>query len=303
VTPYHQFAWPIVNIKHIAMNSVMKKIAALTFIVSQILLTSCNKETPKIEYGSNDGKHLTILNKKIYYEEYGQGTPLLLLSGGGLERSIKDFEYCIPGLAKHYRVIAPDTPGQGRSEQADTLTYGVLLDFMSGLIDSLKVDSIYVMGWSDGGIIGILLAEKRPDKVKKVIAVGANNGLRRAIPKDISIDSVYPMTLDYFEKKNKKLIEQYTNLVPKKDWKKYMNDANAMIYQKESYFSDSIYGRITIPVMIVLGDREFIIPEHGLEMHRMIKGSQFCILPNATHEIFSENPELINKIATDFFKD
>jgi pimeloyl-ACP methyl ester carboxylesterase len=110
------------------------------------------------------------------------------------------------------------------------------------------------------------------------------------------------MTLDYFEKNNKELIERYTNMLPRKDWRKFMNDANAMVYQKESYFSDSIYGRIDIPVMIVLGDRDDIIVEHGLEMHRLIKGSELCILPNTTHEVFSEKPDLINKIAIDFFK-
>src|SRR5258706_1643680 len=164
------------------------KITLLLIWVST-LWTSCNRETDKIEFGSNNGRLLNINGKKIYYEEDGQGTPLLLLSGGGLNRSIKDFEKCIPELAKHYKVIAPDTPGQGRSEQADTLTYNVLLEFMSQLIDKLQVDSAYVMGWSDGAITGILLAEKRPDKIKKVIAVGANNGLRRAIPPDIPIDS------------------------------------------------------------------------------------------------------------------
>jgi pimeloyl-ACP methyl ester carboxylesterase len=281
---------------------MMKKSIGLVLITIQTLLISCNTEPDKIVFGSNNGKQLSIFNKKIYYEEYGQGTSLILLSGGGLNRSINDFENCIPGLAEHYRVIAPDTPGQGRSEQADTLTYEVLLEFTSRLIDSLKIDSAYVMGWSDGGIMGILLAEKRPDKVRKVIAVGANNGLRRAIPPDIPIDSVRPMTLDYFEKINKELVERYTSLLPRKDWKKYMNAANAMIYQKESYFPDSIYGRISIPVMIVLGDRDDIIIEHGLEMHRLIKGSQFCILPNTTHEVFSEKPDLINKIAIGFFK-
>jgi pimeloyl-ACP methyl ester carboxylesterase len=275
---------------------------AIGLILISLLWTSCNTTTDNTEYGSADGKFLTIFNKKIYYEEYGQGIPLILLSGGGLSRSIKDFEKCIPGLAKHYRVIAPDTPGQGRSEQADTLTYGVLLEFTSQLVDSLKIDSAYVMGWSDGGITGILLAERRPDKIRKVIAVGANNGLRRAVPPEIPLDSIYPMTLDYFEKNNKELIERYTNMRPRKDWRKYMTDVNVMWYQKESYFSDSIYGRINIPVMIVLGDRDEIIIEHGIEMHRLIKNSQFCILPNTTHEVFSERPDLINKIAIDFFK-
>jgi pimeloyl-ACP methyl ester carboxylesterase len=274
---------------------------AIRLILVSLLWTSCNTATNQIEYGSNDGKLLSIFDKKIYYEEYGQGPPLILLSGGGLSRSIKDFENCIPGLAKHYRVIAPDSPGQGRSEQADTLTYEVLLEFTSRLIDSLKIDSAYVMGWSDGGIIGILLAEKRPDKIRKVIAVGANNGLRRALPPGIPIDSVYPMKVDYFEKTNKELIDRYMNTLSR-DWRKQVNDLNNMWYQKESYFSDSIYGRINIPVMIVLGDRDEMVVEHGLEMHRLIKGSQFCVLPNTTHEVFAEKPDLINKIAIDFFK-
>lgn len=278
----------------------MKKTFGLILIL--LIWASCNTQKKNNDNEPRNARHVAIKGKQIYYEEYGQGTPLILLSGGGLERSINDFQKCIPDLAKHYRVIAPDTPGQGKSEQADTLTYGILLEFMSELIDSLKVDSAFVMGWNDGGITGILLAEKRPDKVRKVIAVGANNGLRRAIPPDIPIDSVHPMSFDYFEKVNKTLIERYERLTPKKDWKKFMADANAMVYQKESYFSDSIYTRINIPVMIVLGDRDDIIIEHGLEMHRLIKKSQYCVLPNTTHEVFSERPDLINKIAIDFFK-
>jgi pimeloyl-ACP methyl ester carboxylesterase len=272
---------------------------AIGIISGLLLWTSCNRANDVAQ----KGKLVSIFGKKIYYEEYGQGPPLILLSGGGLNRSINDFRQCIPDLAKHYRVIAPDTPGQGRSEQADTLTYPLLLEFTSRLIDSLKVDSAYVMGWSDGAITGILLAAKRSDKIKKVIAVGANNGIRRAIPPDIPIETVSPMTLDYFSQVNKALVDEYSKLRPKKDWRKFMTDANAMVYQQESYFPDSIYRRINIPVMIVLGDRDDIIVEHGLEMHRLIRKSQFCILPNTSHDVFAERPELITKIATDFFSE
>jgi pimeloyl-ACP methyl ester carboxylesterase len=143
-----------------------------------LLWTSCNTKTENIDFGSNNGRLININDKNIYYEEYGKGTPLLLLSGGGLHRSIKDFGKCIPELSKLYRVIAPDTPGQGKSDQTDSLSYDLLTDFMSLLIDSLEIDSAYVMGLSDGAIVALLLADKRPDKIKKVVAVGANNGTR-----------------------------------------------------------------------------------------------------------------------------
>ena len=76
---------------------------------------------------------------------------------------------------------------------------------------------------------------------------------------------------------------------------------NQMVYEKE-YFPTSVYDSINIPVMIVLGDRDMISIEHGLEMNRLIKNSQYCVLPNTTHEVFSEKPDLINKVAIDFFK-
>jgi pimeloyl-ACP methyl ester carboxylesterase len=275
---------------------------AIEFILVSLLWTSCNTGTNKIEFGSNNGSVININGKNIYYEEYGQGIPLLLLSGGGINRSISDFGKCIPELSKHYRVIAPDTPGQGSSEQTDSLSYNLLTDFMSQLIDSLKIDSGYVMGWSDGAIVSLLLADRRVDKIKKVIAVGANNGMRGfVLPDGFPLDSVKIPSLEYWATSNKKDIEWYNTLTPKKDWRKMVNNINRMVYEKE-YFPTMVYGSINIPVMIVLGDHDDISIEHGLEMHRLIKNSQYCVLPNTTHEIFAERPDLINKIAIDFFK-
>lgn len=277
----------------------MKQLFGL--ILASFLWTSCNTETATVEYGSNNGSYVTINGKKIYYEAYGQGTPLLLLSGGGLNRSIKDFGNCIPELSKHYRVIAPDTPGQGRSEQTDSLSYDLLADFMSQVIDSLTTDSVYVMGLSDGAIVAILLADKRADKVKKVIAVGANNGIRGfTLPEGYTIDSVKIPSVDNWAKYHEKDIAWYNTLTPKKDWRKMAANLNQMWYGWE-YFPTSVYSNIKIPVMIVIGDRDDISIEHGLEMHRLIKNSQYCVLPNTTHEVFAERPDLINKIAIDFF--
>ena len=275
---------------------------AIGLILVSILWTSCNTGKDKIDFGSNNGSVININGKNIYYEEYGQGTPLLLLSGGGINRSIRDFGKCILDLSKHYRVIVPDTPGQGRSEQTDSLSYDLLTDFMSQLIDSLKIDSGYVMGWSDGAIVSLLLADRRADKIKKAIAVGPNNGISGfTMPDGFPLDSVKPPTLEYWASINEKDIEWYNTLSPKKDWRKMVGNMNQMVYQME-YFPTSVYDSINIPVMIVLGDRDMISIEHGLQMYGLIKNSQYCVLPNTTHEVFAERPDLINKIAIDFFK-
>ncbi len=244
-------------------------------------------------------RFINIAGTKIYLEEYGDGPPLLLLQGGGIDRSSKDFSASIPELARHYHLIIPDTPGQGKSELADSLSYQLLTEYTSMLIDSLKLDSTYVMGFSDGGIVGLLIAEKRPDKVKKVIAVGANNGIRGVLPPGIDPSLVSAAPMDIFERENKAVIEKYQATLPR-DWKKLVNDQNKMWYQIE-YFPNGILERIAVPVMIAQGDHDMIRVEHAVELHRLVKNSQLCILPNTSHEVFAERPELINSIAISFF--
>ncbi|HEY8898726.1 MAG TPA: alpha/beta hydrolase [Niastella sp.] len=254
----------------------------------------------KIKYGSNNGKYISVFGTQIYYEEYGKGTPLILLEGG--MGSIADFSLCIPELSNRFRIIAPDMPGQGRSQLADSMSYQLLADYISKFIDQLKLDSVYVMGWSDGGNTALILAHDRPDKVKKVIAAGSNYKLSGfpSIEKDTT-DFVKVINSPDFEEKDKEEIENYLKLYPGRNWRKFFIDINIMWSQK-IYFPATVLEGINIPVMIVLGDKDAVTLEHGIEMHRLIRGSQFCVLPNTTHRVFHEKPKLITDIAVDFFK-
>jgi pimeloyl-ACP methyl ester carboxylesterase len=272
--------------------------AFLVTLVWLSLLTSCTKDDASTEQHVEG--YIAVNGKKLYYEKYGHGMPLLLLSGGGINRSIEDFRKCIPKLAEQFTVIAVDTPGQGKSEQLEHISYGILAETMSAFIDSLKIDSVYVIGWSDGAIAGIMLAQSQ-SKVRRVIAVGPNNGKKGFdIPPGIPLDSVVAPSAEIFERLNKDEVAKYSQ-TPGRDWKRMVHDYGLMVYAEE-YFSPELYGKINIPVMIVLGDRDMITIEHGHEMARAIKNAQFCVLPNTTHEVFAERPEWINQIAFDFFQ-
>lgn len=264
-----------------------------------VLAIACGSKEEKDLPNTASERFVTIAGTKIHLEEYGNGPSLLLLQGGGIDRSSKDFLVSIPELSKHYHLIIPDTPGQGKSDLADSLSYELLTEYTSLLIDTLNLDSAYVMGFSDGGIVSLLLAEKRPDKVKKVIAIGANNGIRGVLPPGVDPALVSPPPIEIFEKENKETIDKYMALLPR-DWKKLVADQNKMWYQFE-YFPNSILERIDIPVMIAQGDHDMIRVEHAVELHRLIKNSELCILPNTSHDVFAERPELINSIAISFF--
>jgi pimeloyl-ACP methyl ester carboxylesterase len=269
-------------------------------LLSTLLYAACANKDVKIEYGDNNGNYITILDTEIYYETYGQGVPLILLQGG--MGSIHDFAKCIPELSKHFRVIAPDSPGQGRSGSPDSVSYELMADYISKMIDVLKLDSAYIMGWSDGGNTALILASIRPDKIKKVLASGANYKLSGypSLLHDTS-DWETEFRSPEFEIQYKKEMKLYDSISPTpRDLRKMLIDINKMWHQ-EIYFSPDFLTSIKIPVMIVLGDRDAVTLEHSIEMHRLIKNSQLCVLPNTSHAVFDERADLINEIAIGFF--
>ena len=74
------------------------------------------------------------------------------------------------------------------------------------------------------------------------------------------------------------------------------------MWNQKIYYPAAVLEGIQIPVMIVLGDRDAVTLEHGIEMRNLVKGSQFCVLPDTTHRVFHEKPNLIVQIATSFFE-
>lgn len=264
-------------------------------VLSLLILFLPLKGMTQIEYGSNNGKYLSIKNTQIYYEEYGEGIPLILLHGGF--GSIIDFEKVIPKLAEKYRVIIPDAPGLGRSEYANSpLSYKLLAEYNSELIDKLKLDSVYVIGWSDGAITGLILTKNRPDKIKKLVISGANYKIEAFKNLEEARNWTDP---NWIQKNWGHWIAHYQKLSPSKDWKRYVTEARKMWFE-EQYFPKSDLEAIKIPTLVVYGDNDMYTLEHGIEIHHAIKNSQFCVIPNCSHEVFGDKPEIISQLSIDF---
>lgn len=288
-----------------------KRILLFLFVITSYLtFISCSQRSnapadkdvqadKAINYGSNNGKYLTIRGTKIYYEEYGKGIPLLMLHGG--LGNMADFKNCIPELSKKFRVITPDAPGLGRSEFPDSaLSYQLMAAYYAIMIDQLNLDSVYVIGWSDGGITGLLLANYRPSKIKRLLVSGVNYKVD-GIPQE-ALDGALQTIFDtsWVQVNMKDWVDNYNKLSPQDDWKRYIREGIKMWFAKE-YFPKRVLEEINIPVLVVYGDKDIVTFEHAIEIKNAIRKSQFCILPNTSHEVFKEKPELINKIAIDFF--
>lgn len=240
-------------------------------------------------YGNNAkvGKSADIRGFKMYYEVYGSGKPLLLIHGNG--GSIENFRNQIPYFAKNYQVIAVDSRAQGKSiDPSDSLTYEMMADDFNALLNKLHVDSCYVVGWSDGGIDGLLLAMRHPEKVKKLAITGAN-----LWPDTTAVE---PYLFQWIVNSNDSLAK-VTQTPAVKAQKKLLN-----LMVLHPHISTTDLQKVKCPTLVIGGDNDVILPKHTMAIAQAIPQSYLWILPNSGHSTLIRYKDMFNQVVGDFFK-
>jgi pimeloyl-ACP methyl ester carboxylesterase len=274
----------------------MKNLSILLFA---FILVSCNAHTKsQIDYGSNSqaGKYIEVNDIKIYYETYGEGEPLMLFHGNG--GSIESFEFQIPELSKHFKVIAVDSRGQGRSTDSDKeITYTLMASDMNELIDKLKLSSVYVVGWSDGGNIGLELAYAHPEKVKKLFAGGANYSHEDYYvhyDSTIIMDKNDPLIVALKTLRQKRAARASERLTPKPESSPTTQKKLEDLMEKYPNFTIEQLKQINVPTLIAVGDHDLIALDHTVNLFKSLPQAQLLIVPGATHRVLVEQPDLMN---------
>jgi pimeloyl-ACP methyl ester carboxylesterase len=251
----------------------------------------------EVTYGSNNGKYVEVSGRDIYYEEYGEGEPVLMLHGG--PGSIANFSKIIPELSKNYRVIAMDTPGQGRSERASDVSYKLLAENASAFIDKMGIKKCYVVGWSDGACTAFLLAANRPEVVSKVFVSGGFSTIDGFTDEAKAFWST--ITPEIVEKSWGGWHIRYQQLYPENDWKVLINDLKDMV-NDEIYITEAKLKSITSKVLLAYGDRDLFTTEHINYLSRTIPDTELMILPGTSHSTFDEQPEMMSLAIKRFFE-
>lgn len=240
-------------------------------------------------YGSNDsiGKYAIANGINIYYEEYGQGQPLLLLHGNA--ESIGSFRLQIPEFSKYFKVIAVDTRGQGNSsEDAKTYTYDLFADDMNALLNSLNIDSANVLGWSDGGNTGLIMAMKYPKKVKRLVTMGANVFIDKSVVEKW-----------VFKELNSQLKELGSDTSYAARNRVRLIDL--LLTEPKHRFEDLKI--ISCPVLVIAGQKDVIKENHTRSIAENIRNSKLIIAPKETHYYPTENSKAFNATAIEFLKE
>ena len=232
------------------------------------------------------GKSLKTRKGKLYYQVGGTGDALLMLHGNGESSDI--FAKQFPFFKKHFTVYALDTRGHGRSDLGvERLTFKQIAEDILALLEKERIQRVHVLGFSDGGNLGLYLAAHYPERIASLIAMGANyeaDGLTDAC--------------------NEETLERYEELLalPDTDPDKIQRLCIHNLMLEELDLSAEALRSIQAPTMLLAGEFDLTRDDQTEAMHRLISGSQKYIVPGGSHGFFVDDPKVLERLAKKFYK-
>jgi pimeloyl-ACP methyl ester carboxylesterase len=250
-------------------------------------------ETPQLPPATESGM-APVNDIQMYYATYGDpSNPPLILLHGGLGNA-DYFVNQIPAFSEQYYVITPDSRGHGRSTMSDQqIGYALMASDVLALMDYLKIDSADLVGWSDGGIIGLDIAIHHPERLRKLVAYGANynpSGVKSDIGDNARFNAYIEMAA-----------ADYARLSPDPDnFDNFLANIGNMWATEPNYTVEEMQG-ITVPTLILDGiQEEAIYPEHDLEMAELIPGADLFLMGGVGHFAMWEKTEQFNRVILDY---
>jgi pimeloyl-ACP methyl ester carboxylesterase len=229
---------------------------------------------------------------RIYYATYGKGPPVVLLHGGLANSNYWAGQ--IGPLARQHRVIVIDSRGHGRSSRdARPYSYELMAGDVLAVMDELGIRKSAIVGWSDGAIIGLVLAMQHPARVTRVFAFAANMD-----PSGVELSGTERPPFSTFVERAR---ADYARLSPTPDGFDAFLGAIGKMWEHEPNYKAADLATIRVPVAIVDGDRDEVIKaEHTRYLARSIPRARLIWLRDLSHFALLQDPAAFNAAVLGF---
>lgn len=239
-----------------------------------------------IKFDHISGNYLKIEKAKIYYEITGSSNkPTLLFLHGGFG-NIKEFNGILPELEQEYTIIGIDSRGQGKSTPGSKrLSYQRIQKDVEQVLNHLNIDTLSIISFSDGGIVGYRLAAKTSLNIEKFVTVGANWHSKNL---ESVKDLFQSITAESWRAKFPETYEAYQRLNPQPDFETLTEAMISMwLDSGSSGCPNEDVKNITCPLLIVRGDDDHLISRGvSFELSKLVENSMLLNIPFAGHVAF-----------------
>ena len=231
----------------------------------------------------------------VFYETEGEGEPIVLLHGGLADNSTWAAQFT--GFAPHRRVVAPERQAQGHTpDRSGPLTYQGMADQTASFLGALDLGPVDLLGWSDGGMVGLLLAAEQPELVRTLVVTGTGFSSAGYVPGAMEdLVALKPEDEDM-----EMFVAMYDQASPDgpqhfpEVWEKFRT-----MWAEPFDWTDKVE-RITAPTLVIVGDDDYITVSHAEAFSRTVANGQLAVVPGASHILPMEKPDLFNELVLDF---
>jgi pimeloyl-ACP methyl ester carboxylesterase len=251
---------------------------------------------PCVAAAAPAGHWAHVNGHRLYYESHGGGRALLLLHGGGATPA-SSFGKQLATFASSHRVIAPEQAGHGHSpDLPGPLSYTQMTEDTAALLKLLHVRHVDVVGFSDGGIVALMLAVRHPELVRRVVVSGAN------LAPDGLEDDELARTRDTLAALHR---PERPVLLPSGAAAHGPSVEEKLVHlwlesPTRDQLNPALLARIHNPVLVMAGERDLIKRDHTLEIVHALPAGRLYVVPDASHGTFAEQPERVNSVVLAF---
>jgi pimeloyl-ACP methyl ester carboxylesterase len=229
------------------------------------------------------GERVDINGHQTWVEQRGESGDTILLLHGGMSNSDVLLDALSAPLAERHRLIAFDRRGHGFTADTDApFHYDDMATETIGVLEAVVGGSAHIVGWSDGGIVGLLVALSRPDLVDRLVLIGVNFHHEGFLPLDLDPSSpVAAMMAQSYAERSPDGEEHFGAV-----FEKFL----AMATTEPTLTVDDLT-KVTTPTLVMVGDDDLITLDHTCALYESLPAGQLCVVPRASHGLPLEYPE------------
>ena len=234
-----------------------------------------------------------VNNHQIFTYEYSKKGEATLLLHGGLS-STESWDWTVLPALKRRHVFAYDRTAHGRTGSREGYYH---FDFQTNeaisFIEEVIKEPVHLIGWSDGGIISLMVALKRPDLVRSIVSIGTN------FHWDVGLPFEAEPVIELTEEDRARWAERSPD--PAHMQEVIIRKAYE-VWKSEPNMSTSDLAKIKCPVLVLCGDDEPFSNQHTVELYESLPNAQLAIVPGTSHAVVKEKPETVQSIIKNFNK-
>lgn len=237
-----------------------------------------------------------VRDHPTYHEVHGDGEPVLLLHGGFC--SLEMMRPQLEALADEYTVYAPERPGHGRTaDRPGPFGYAQSVDDTIAYLDAVGLDSVHVVGFSDGAIIGLLLALQHPGRIRSLVSISGNldpTGFVETDDENKTPDAAPEpdRTREFYDLLSPDGPEHGDIVV----------DKLMTLWTTEPSIAPADLASVAVPTLVMAGDHDVIRLEHSALIATSIPRGQLCIVPGAGHGLLESRGEFVTFAVQHFLR-